>query len=250
MNSQREHLAKTIEWARRIRAELQPLLDAHGDRVHFRPSSEGVALVGLLPKRPQRGRSGVRNLAALAASFEAEFKEHCLDVEHGRPTPEKGLQSFLIRSAQVRHRKLEPINAASRGTSSPVELLFITDELALPDGNGGKVVCDLLALRVDGGRATPAAIELKSAREMTRLIEQVTEYAAAVDAHADLFAELFGALLGRSVVFDAPCEKWIVWPQAGASRDPREAELGTKGIRVVGYVPSGDDFVMRVGEAP
>jgi hypothetical protein len=41
-----------------------------------------------------------------------------------------------------------------------------------------------------------------------------------------------------------------VWPQAGALLDPREGELLTQKIRVVGYVATGDDFVLRVGEAP
>lgn len=45
---QRAHLEATVRWARQLRAVLQPLLDAHGSRVHFRPSSRGVTMVGLL----------------------------------------------------------------------------------------------------------------------------------------------------------------------------------------------------------
>ncbi len=65
---QRERLRKTIDWARRLRAELQPIQHAHGDRVHFRPSSTGVAMVGLLPDRPQRGKSGITNLKSITAA--------------------------------------------------------------------------------------------------------------------------------------------------------------------------------------
>lgn len=250
VDQQRQQLRKTVEWARRIREELQPVLDKHGDRVHFRPSSGGVTMVGLLPSRPQRGRSGVRNLRSLVERFDDEFNSHCRDIDQGRPTPEKALQSFLIREAQANQRRRASLNASSAATGDPVELLFVTDEIALPDDTGGKLVCDLLALRVDGSRARPVVIELKSAREMTRLVKQVTAYANVVDRHADLFGDLYCALLGRAVVFDGLCERWIVWPQAGPGADPREAELASRRIRVVGYAAAGGAFALRVGEAP
>ncbi len=143
-----------------------------------------------------------------------------------------------------------PLNDASQATQTPVELLFVTDEIALPDGNGGRVVCDLLALRVDGDRMVPVAIELKSARAMARLVEQVGAYADSIDDNADTFADLFAALLGRPVAFTGPCERWIVWPTAGATTDPREPAFASHHIRLVGYSPSGADFAFRVGQAP
>ncbi len=95
---QRQRLKATIEWARKVRTTLEPLLDAHGDRVHFRPSSTGVAMVGLLPDRPQRGKSGLTNLARVVADFEPMFTAHCRDVEHGRVTGEKALQSVAAHA--------------------------------------------------------------------------------------------------------------------------------------------------------
>jgi len=192
----------------------------------------------------------VRNLQKLSANFEAEFAASCRDVAQGRLTPEKELQSFLISTAQRHQRHMRPLNDASRATKTPVELLFVTDELALPDGSGGRLVCDVLALRVDGNRMVPVAIELKSGREMARLVEQVGAYAASVDENADLFADLFSALIGSTVAFSGACERWIAWPSAGATVDPREPELAAHGIRVVGYSPSAGDFAFRVGEAP
>jgi hypothetical protein len=97
----------------------------------------------------------------------------------------------------------------------------------------GKIVCDILALRRDGGRCVPALLELKDDRLLSRLVEQVSGYSELVDEHADSFAELFGALLGEDVRFDGPTEKWIVWPSAKPGMDPREDELAAKGIRVV-----------------
>ena len=244
---QRGRLASTIAWARKIRTALQPLLEVNGSRVHFRPSSTAIAIVGLLHDRPQRGKSGIRDLDGLLNNFETLFAKHCRDVEHGRVTGEKALQSALIREAYGNGRKLAAVNVASESTDDPVELTFITDEMSLPVENG-KMICDILALRRDGGRSTPVLIELKDDRMLARLLEQVDGYAALMDAHGDLFAELFGALLGEEVRFDGPVEKWIVWPKAGEVRDPREDELAARGIRVVGYETEGDGvYAMRVG---
>lgn len=250
MAKQRSHLIAVTSWARRIRAELHLLLDEQRHPVHFRPSSGGVAMVGLAPGRAQRGKTSIRDLSRVAADFDARFRRHCLDVDQGRPTPEKELQSFLIREAYANERRLWPLTAAAARSASPVELSFVTDEIALPVDGGARIVCDLLALRTDAGRAVPVAIELKSSRHMKRLVEQVTGYAALIDQHADLFSDLFGALLGVDVRFTGPCEKWIVWPAAGDTADPREDELGRAGMRVVGYVEDGERFAFRAGEAP
>lgn len=204
-------------------------------------------MVGLLHDRPQRGKSGIRNLDGLVKDFERMFGVHCRDVEHGRATGEKALQSALIREAYGSGRKLASVNVASASTDDPVELTFITDEIPLPVENG-KMVCDVLALRRDAGRSTPVLLELKDDRMLTRLVEQVEGYAALIDAHADLFEELFGALLGEKVRFDGPTEKWIVWPTAGETRDPREEELAAKSVRIVGYEEKSDGvYAMRVG---
>jgi hypothetical protein len=244
---QKVQLGKTIEQAKELRASLQPLLDANGHRVHFRPSSTAVAMVGLLAKWPQRGKSGITNLDAFAQNFEAEFAAHCSGGEERRPTPEKKLQSFLIREAYTNQRRMLPISNASGATNDPVDLRFVTDEIALPVESGKRMVCDVLALRRDGGRCTPVVMELKSSRLMTRLAQQVNGYAQLVDTHAHLFAQLFAALLGEDVAFDGAAEKWVVWPAAGPGQDPREAELADQGIRVASYGESDAGYTFRVG---
>jgi hypothetical protein len=203
-------------------------------------------MVGLLPDRPQRGKSGIANLKALTDGFEAMFDAHCRNVAQGRVTGEKALQSFLIGEAQTNGRHLASLNTVSAATNDPVELWFVTDEIALPV-EGGKMVCDVLALRRDGGRCTPVLIELKDSRQLTRLVEQVDGYAKLIGEHADLFAELFGALLGEAIRFGGPTEKWIVWPAAGANGDPRTQELLDLGIRVAGYTVEGGQYSFLVG---
>lgn len=247
---QRERLRRITEWAHQIRAELQPLLEAHGERVHFRPSSTGVAMVGLLSARPQRGLSSITNLKSVSDGFEAMFDAHCRNIEHARVTGEKALQSFLIAEAQKNGCRLASLNEASAATDDPVDLWFITDEISLPTVEG-RMVCDILALRRDGGRSTPVLIELKDRRQLTRLVEQVEGYAALIDLHADLFAALFSALLGEAIAFDAPTEKWIVWPAAAPTggADPRTSELLERRIRLASYVLTDDRYSLRVGPA-
>jgi hypothetical protein len=53
-------------------------------------------------------------------------------------------------------------------SDDPVELVFVTDDILLPVADG-KMVCDVLALRRDGGRGTPVLLELKDARLMSVL---------------------------------------------------------------------------------
>jgi hypothetical protein len=232
-------------WAEATRTVLGPVLERESGRVHFRPSSGGVAMVGLLPERPQRGKSGLRDLQRVAVEFDALFQAHCVDVTQGRPTPEKSLQSAMTAAAYRHDRRMEPLCVDGR------DMLFIADELALPQEGGGRMVCDILALRRDAeGYCRPAVIELKSARQLSRLVEQVRDYAACVGALSDDFAELYSAVLGEAIVFDGPPECWIVWPQHGEQTDPREEELSEHGIRVVGYQEGGDGYSYRVGVAP
>ncbi|MBK6919373.1 MAG: hypothetical protein IPH07_18400 [Deltaproteobacteria bacterium] len=238
---QRERLQRTIEWARRIEAHLADVRDAHLGEVHFRPSSTAISIIGLRPDRPQRGKSTITNIVGLAANFEREYAEHCVACDHTRETPEKRLQSFLLAGACRNRRHIRDLQLDEQ----EAPLLFVTDELSLPVENG-EIVCDILALHGD----LPAAIELKPARQMKRLVEQVTDYAALVDEHADLFGELYSVILGRRVELHAPCERWIVWPHpVRNARHPREAELAALGVRVVGYAEIEEGFEFKIGRA-
>jgi hypothetical protein len=249
LERQRAQLTATIGWAQKLRATLQPILDAHGDRVHFRPASGGVAMVSVLHHRPQRGKSGLRDLRRVANNFEELFRQHCVEIDHGRVTGEEELQSFLIRQSYRYGRMMQPLVDAAKANGEELDLLFVTDEQLLPVGTDrSKVVCDLLAVRRDPERGLiPVLLELKDSRDMTRLIAQVESFATLIDLHADLFAQLYTALLGFEVRFGGPTEKWIVWPALGQKADPREAELRARGIRVAGYDRDGESFRLRLG---
>ncbi len=239
------HLEKVIGWARRIRETLEPIALRHAGAVHFRPSSGGVAMVGLRPDKPQRGKSGFRDLDRLGREFETLYEHHCVDVSQGRPTPEKRLQSWLTADAYRNERRMVSFDSA---VVDGCETLFVADELALPLAGSRRVVCDMLALRTGpDGTCRAAIIELKAAREMTRLIEQVQGYSACVEVLSGHFEQLFGAVLGCDIRFTEPPEQWIVWPQAGAVSDPREDTLAERGIRLVGYLEDEGEFSLRAG---
>ena len=245
-DQQRRHIEAVAVWAAKIRDALGATLEAHGESVHFRPSSTGVAMVGLLPDRPQRGKSGLRDLGRVAQDFETLFAEHCENVAQGRVTGEKALQSFLISEAYRCGGKLFSINEASKDTSHPVELVFVTDEISLPVERG-KVVCDILALRRDGGRCTPVLIELKDSRMLTKLVEQVETYSALLDEHAEAFEKLFAAVLGEPMRFSDFAERWIIWPSSSRRTELHEEALAEKRIRIVGYTAVGNSYRFKVG---
>ena len=264
-DDQKKRLQDIIHWARKIREYLQDLLetkDPKEDRthpVHFRPTANGVTMVGLLLERPQRGESGIRDLKRLADDFANnnadQFKRYCENIEQGRPTPEKRLQSYLIDDAYRDSRKMKALNKASESAVTPVELQFVTDEIFLPTEKS-KIGCDILALRKTEDGSVPVLIELKSGRDMKEAIEQVEKYSGIVDEHAEDFAKLYHALLGSdfdNLEFVKSCEKWVVWPGLGdgpSDPDPREGDFSAKGIRLVSYYEDDKElgrYEFRVG---
>lgn len=99
-DTQRDRLRRTIHRAREIEAHLADVRARYLGRVHFRPSSTSIAMIGLLPDRPQRGNSSITNLPRLADTFEHTFTTHCVACDHGRATtPENRLQSHLVAAA-------------------------------------------------------------------------------------------------------------------------------------------------------
>ena len=127
LNDQRKHLKAVTYWADQIRNELSPILNTHSGQVHFRPNSRGFSMVGLLPKRPQRGRSGLRNAKRVAEDFLALFETYCVLPPQGRSTPEKELQSWMTAEAYRNNRQFLCID---QSTTEDTHTLFVADELA------------------------------------------------------------------------------------------------------------------------
>jgi hypothetical protein len=242
---QRDRLGHTIQWATWARDTLGALAREFVGRVHFRPSSTGVSVVGLSPDGPQLGAHARQDVARTRTII-----EKTLQLAPHRATPEKRLQSFLIASAYRHERRLQPLceMAASKGEAA--DLIFVTDELFLPAPCSPKhgIGCDLLAVRcVTPDLVVPAQIELKSARLVTELLEELDRFAPLIDLHARLFEELFGAILRRTVRFAGPAERWVIWPSAGCEPDRQRAAFEERHARLVTYTePTPGQFEFRL----
>lgn len=252
----REQRLSTLQrWAETIPATLATLHERHGHHVHLRPTTSGLTLVGLTPERPQRGKGGFHDVRLLVDQFEELFDEHCVSSGHGRATPEKVVQSALLRDAYEHGRSMRLLNVATATTNDPVDVVFLTDELSLPD-RGSEICCDILALRpLSADLYRPVVLELKSARDMRRLVEQVTRYAELVVGHREAFSRLAETLLERPVRLADECERWILWPRLerrreGSEHEPREAELGAASIRVFTYGWDSGELRLRGGATP
>lgn len=131
--------------------------------------------------------------------FDAVFAKHCTPDEHGRDTPEKELQSALLRDAYAHGRRMEMLGSATRRTKHVVTPIFVADELALPTDEGGRILCDLFCVReAEDGLLCPMVIELKAERAKKRLIAQVDGFARLVEEQLAGFEALTNALLGGS----------------------------------------------------
>ena len=216
--------------------------------VHFRPTSDGITIVSLNPESPQLGVP-CKDIEHIAENL----KQLAKISQPGRSTPEKKLQSFLIRDAYNHGGKMACLKE-SRKTDPTVELIFVTDEIFLPVGESKRGRgCDLLAVRNTNAGPVPVLLELKSERKKKELVEQVETYSRLVNEHADRFGKLYSELLGRSIKFAGPCEKWIVWPEIPSKDlgpDEHEEALTQRGIRLVCYEQKGDEFSFHVGPAP
>jgi hypothetical protein len=230
---QAARLEEILPWAR-LAGALRGIYRPGEQLVHLRPSGRGIRLVDLHPDRPQLDRGLIARHDGAAEKLH-ELLAVTQVGSPGRATPEKRLQSWLLTEAY---------RANGTVASLAPDLLLVTDEQRLPVADEGDCVCDLLGVR---GTA-PVVIELKSARQMTRLIEQLRVVASVVDAHRPRFADLFGAVLGRAVTLDRPCERWLVWPAApGHVVDPRGDELARQGIQVVSYTAADDGYGFTIG---
>ncbi len=189
-----ESLTNLITIAHDMHQHLSDIIALKNGAVHFRPTANGVTMVGLSPDRPQRGKGGYK-ADQLKSNFDEEFEKHCVNIPQGRPTPEKQLQSYLISDAYRHNRQMMALQSLLP-PAEKTSLIFVTDEISLAHG-GQKIVCDILALNRTSTGDIPVLMELKSERAMTRLIQQLNDYVAVINAYHAQYEALFSALLGR-----------------------------------------------------
>lgn len=247
--SPNENLKQIIENAQGIKTILlndsyfKKLIEA---RTHLRPTAKGVSLVSINELTPQIRARDIEEFLSVI-KFDTH---HRSDPEQPkRNTPEKALQSWLISDAYRNRGRMTSIEKAVQDkieTPNDSEVFFVTDEIGLVSEETGKLVkCDILAIRREPKKDgsfywVPMQIELKSARKLTELINQLESYENLFNKSRAEFEKLFSLLLapicGGEIVFgSAQLEKWIVWPWSEKPNVGTTQQIVAKGIKEIQY---------------
>lgn len=236
---------------------LSSLIESKDCFVHFRPTGDGISLISLLPESPQRGPDRCyKTIESLREAFEDDFMTYCVGNKPERPTPEKQLQSYVIREIYL--RKGQQWMCKTEQISSKIfdDIEFVTDEITHPKtGERG----DLLAVRKYDNQYTPVVIELKTER-IREVALQAKAAAKSIRDHTEFYKKLYSAILDKKIVFGSECqvERWIVWPNLASRkrklfRDGKEDEMLRNGIGIVQYQESGegkDQYQFHFGKCP
>lgn len=196
---------KYIKMAQQLNSEYHEKLIEK--ELHFRGNINSFSLVSLSEKTPELGISNLKSLKQGEKALEDKI-DTVLAKDLGRLTPEKALQAWIIKYAFKNNMSL-PFGK---------NLSFVTSELAFNNvlvkskGENGKLVNDLLAIDDEGNLWV---IELKSAREKSRLSKQVDDFIYVVEEKRDLFLELIEILNNR--IWNGSVMGMVVWPYAKTS---------------------------------
>jgi len=186
--------------------------------VHFRPNLNSLSLISISQAKPELGvrcKQHSKWTSGILSSYITDINE--LPVP-GRSTPEKSLQAWIIRKAQLNDGYL-PFEKSIK---------FITSELAFQGSYGKKIVSDIIGYDTVNNQLV--IIELKSQRLLRRLIEQVEDFERIFKDNFPFFKQLT-QIHGFNKLKTEP-RKAIVWPYARTS--PLQ-ELKAKGIAEFTY---------------
>ena len=185
-----------FKMAKKINEMNHDLLLKKDEEAHLRGNLKSMSLISISKDKPELGFSTIKNEESVFRKLK-ELKEKNL----GRSTPEKLLQSYIIKHALLSNHTL-PFGK---------NIYFITSEIAVFNKDSKRIVNDILGFNENGQLCI---IELKSDRHMTRLKQQVDNFANIVkdEEHIDFFyslLELYGHKWDRKSI-----QKIVVWPKA------------------------------------
>ncbi len=185
-----------FKMAKRINDENHDLFLKENDEVHLRGNLKSMSLISINRDKPELGFSAITKEETV---FQKMEKLKLKDIPQ-RSTPEKSLQSYIIKHALLSNYVL-PFGK---------NIKFVTSEIAIIKDNK-RIVNDILGFDQDNQLCI---IELKSDRHMTRLKEQVDNFENVVkdEAYIEFFyslLELYGHKWDKESI-----QKIIVWPSA------------------------------------
>jgi hypothetical protein len=205
------------------------LIDNHA---RFRASMNSVSLISIHPLRPQKG---------IEILYNKLKDEEMVDIDHlfqklseltvpGRKTPEKLLQSNIIRTAM----KLGSFEFDNN-------IHFITDEFARVE-NQGKLVLDLLGFNIKTKCAV--VIELKSSRSLKQLNSQLNKAKNLLSDNYEFYRGLF-KIHGYDWENPSLIECIAIWPALKSGK----GKSFPLGIREISYNSDPDDvFIFHENE--
>jgi len=224
-------LNKMAEWAKQRRFLQTDLRKEWREDWYIRIGGNGFTAVSLDLERPLLGfASGPTiDIKKVISHFEKEPKKDTPD----RSTPEKRVQAWLIK--QAINDKLNLKTCLGLNNSIYDELLFALDEVSFGDQNNPPIRrLDILALGKCDGNHFPVFIELKSGRNLGRLLVQLKKYQEQVQQYKLEFVTLLGACTGVKVDL-SKCGRIIVWPKSKSGKpSPRvELECGQQKVTII-----------------
>jgi len=245
-----EQLEKLVKNAEDIRSEpFQVFKDRLSSKLLWlRPSVNRISAISCCGKTPQLGFSGIK-LGKLQEILETQLSPP------RRKTPEKQLQSWLIRQALASGGRLKALDDVLGG-----EWWFVSDEIALTTASKIKLVADLLLVRVDAGElASLVNFELKSKRAM-ETFEQVISFRAALE-HPRLQEgwKRFAEIMTRKSFQWHPSREThgvVIWPAVGKGKNPSKSLAHAKRTKyervdVIGYLdPEISEYTLEIERLP
>ena len=223
-------LNKMTEWAKQRRSFLANPPNGWGEDRYIRIGGNGYTAVSLDWERPLLGfaSGSTSDIKTVISHFERVTVK-----ELGRPTPEKRAQAWLIK--QAINDKLNLKTYLGLDGSIYEELLFALDEVSFGD-KGHKPIrrLDILAVGICDGSAFPVFIELKSRRDLGRLLVQLQDYQRHMKRYEPEFAMLLNACTDVKVDL-SKYGRIIVWPksQSGRVSDRVEVECGQQKVTII-----------------
>ncbi len=215
---------------------------------YIRVGGDGFRAVSLDDNHPLCGfsRDGAKRIETVRNHFKGQIMGE--PIKH---KPERRMQCWLIKQAFKNGLDLKTALCID---SVYDELLFALDEVSLGDRNNKPIQrCDILAVGVCQGKAYPVLIELKPAREKTRLIEQLDGFCEEMKKDfPDYFKKILTNCVDRDVTMNK-IGKMIIWPAPksnGKLTKKTLHDLKEKGIDVIEYKGDPDQHIDRVSYTP
>ena len=216
-----DRLNKMTEWAKQRR--LLPANPPNGweeDR-YIRIGGNGYTAVSLDLERPLLGfASGpTTDIKMVVSHFQKEPKNTLC-----RSTPEKRAQAWLIKQAINDNLNLKTYLGLDASIYD--KLLFALDEVSFGDQDNKPIRrLDILAVGKCDGNHFPVLIELKSRRDLGRLLVQLQDYQDHLKRYKSEFETLLKACTGVKEVDLSKYGRIIVWPRSKNGKPSREVEI-------------------------